>query len=141
MTLAVVKCALNRYEQGYSADITPRRNLRKTPLTPRQTNMPKTKQILIRVSEDEHQELAKKASVAGVSIPSLLREQAGHVKPSKHSNYNWLQTILVARISVQLDRMAEQLSTQNDHLTALDIMARLLSIERELEAWNQKRSA
>lgn len=99
--------------------------------------MPKTKQILVRVSEDEHRALAAKAKVAGVSIPFLIRDQIDRVHATENSNHVRLEKLLLVRIGIQMDRMAEQCGGQNDKLAVLEILARLIGIERELRSWNQ----
>ncbi len=101
--------------------------------------MAKTKQILIRVSEEEHRSLTAKAKTARVSIPTIIRNQLGRVKATENRNLLRLEKLLLVRIVVQMDHMAEQCRKQEDKTIVLDILTHLIGIERELKSWNEER--
>ena len=101
--------------------------------------MATSKQILIRVSDEQHRALAEKARVAGVSIPALIRDHLDRINVAESRRYLRLEQILLARMGTQLEIVAEQCRNHNDKVAVLDILARLIAIERELQCWNEKR--
>lgn len=101
--------------------------------------MIRAKQILIRVSEDEHRTLATKARAAGVSIPALIRDHLDRIKVAESRMYARLEQLLLARIGNHLEMVAEQCRNHHDRVAVLDIIVRLIAIERELQAWSERR--
>jgi hypothetical protein len=103
--------------------------------------MLRSRQILIRVSDAEYQTLATKAGVAGVSIPSLIREQIGRVRAMDNGKYLRLEQLLLTRIGTHLEIVAERCRNHDEKIAVMDIMARLIAIERELQVWKERRQS
>lgn len=108
------------------------------PLAPSTRDMASTKQILIRVTNEQHEALAKKASVAGVSVPSLIRDHLNRIKVAESRTYARLEQLLLARIGTQLEIVAEQCRNHDDKAMVLEIIACLTGIERELNQWKER---
>ena len=98
--------------------------------------------IVLRCTKSEKQVLRAKAEVAGVTSSQLLREALGLVKSRRRKklpNVAPSLTLAVARIGGNLNQIARQINIaakSNDvqWLNALAVVAKLVSIERQLSA-------
>ncbi len=100
--------------------------------------MPRAKQILIRVTKDEHRALEAKSRAAGVSIPALIRDHLDPIKVSEGRRYARMELLLLARIGTQLECVAEQCRNHGDKIAVIDIVAGLIAIEREIRCWKER---
>jgi hypothetical protein len=99
--------------------------------------MATTKQILIRVSVEQHRVLAEKAQAAGVSIPALIRDHLNDIKVSENRERRRFDQLLLARIGKGLELVVEQCRSRDEKIEMVDVLARLIAIERELQHWKE----
>lgn len=94
------------------------------------------KQLLIRMSEAEHQALKTKAAEAGVSMAEFIRENSTRTRVVRNTAHMKSALLLMGRISVHLVTIAERCRAWPDKAIALEIIACLCIIEAELRQWN-----
>jgi len=115
--------------------------IREIPLPPSTSEMPAKKQILVLVSAEQHRDLTAKAGETGVSIQTLIRQHFDRIKVAESRALARRDQLFLARIGTQLEIVVEKCRSLDDKKTVLEIIGRLIGIEREVHAFNGKRRA
>ena len=87
--------------------------------------------VHFRLREDEYQALAKKASDAGMSLSSLLRDQADKIYVRNRDDER-RRNGLINRLNANLNMIAKWVNTYKSDADAVMVDIRLLDIEQQL---------
>ena len=94
------------------------------------------KQLLIRMSEAEHQALKAKAAEAGLSMAQFIRDNSARTRVVQNTAHMKSALLLMGRISAHLVTIAERCRAWPEKAVALEIITCLCVIEVELRRWN-----
>jgi hypothetical protein len=91
----------------------------------------RSRRVWIRFSEPEHAELKAKAAAAGISVSALLRDHLGKVR-IRHRHDERQRIIALNRINSNINQLTRWCNTHQGGADAVQIMAYLRAVEREI---------
>lgn len=92
---------------------------------------PRTKTIRIRLSDEEPQILADKASEAGITQSALLRDHFGKVR-GRNRNDEQQRIAMLNRINANLNMIARWCNTYKDSADTVEVVSHLAAIQRQI---------
>ncbi len=92
----------------------------------------RTALVATRVTPAEHATWRAKAAAAGVSPSALLREAMARTRTASARSVERERTCQIARIGNNLNQIARWANTHKGAAEAVEIVARLVAIERAL---------
>jgi hypothetical protein len=93
--------------------------------------MARSNRVWVRFSEAEHAALVAKARAADVSVSALVRDHLGKVR-IRHRADERQRVMALNRINANLNMLARWCNTHKGGADAVQIMAYLAALEREI---------
>ena len=98
---------------------------------------PKTKQVLIRLSEEEHARIKGLAEESGMSMAALMRDHLGHIKIRNRDDEK-KRIAMLNRINSNINQIARFANTYKESAEALGIISALLSLDKKVDELNAR---